>query len=202
MIRNIRMLQHSTARQHQTKISRVTAFPTKLQVCQADSDQPAHALNLIRVFAVHAVGRQRRIWSDCADTQSDLSLRCCVPALMFPQGIAERRKLRQICISALSDQIFIQYFLRCPVILMADCKDPSQITRWRRLIWHALSTWCPILMVYNWHAALINWHLAQREKIYILIYACKAKIKVIMCIHAVRLELFGQPLTRLCGCVY
>ena len=49
-----------------------------------DSDQPGHPPSLISVFAVHSVGswgpklsscRQRRLWSDGADTQADMSLR-------------------------------------------------------------------------------------------------------------------------------
>ena len=49
-----------------------------------DSDQPGHPPSLIRVFAVHSMGSwgpklsscgQRRLWSDWASPQSDLSLR-------------------------------------------------------------------------------------------------------------------------------
>ena len=49
-----------------------------------DSDQPGHLLRLIRVFAVPLMGSsgpklsscgQRRLWSDRADAQADLSLR-------------------------------------------------------------------------------------------------------------------------------
>ena len=49
-----------------------------------DSDQPGHAPSLIRVFAVHVkkawvlsypLSPQRRLWSDWADAQADLSLR-------------------------------------------------------------------------------------------------------------------------------
>ena len=49
-----------------------------------DSDQPGHLPSLIRVFAVRSMGsygsklsscRQRRLWSDWADAQADLSLR-------------------------------------------------------------------------------------------------------------------------------
>ena len=47
-----------------------------------DSDQPAHPRSLIRVFTGHSLGSQgskassggqRRLWSDCADVQADLS---------------------------------------------------------------------------------------------------------------------------------
>ena len=49
-----------------------------------DLDQPGHPPSLIRVFAVHSIGSlgpkvsscgQRRLWSDWADAQADLSLR-------------------------------------------------------------------------------------------------------------------------------
>ena len=49
-----------------------------------DSDQPGHLPSLIRVFAVHMkkawvlsypLSAQRRLWSDWADAQADLSLR-------------------------------------------------------------------------------------------------------------------------------
>ena len=46
-----------------------------------DSDQPAHQHSLIKVFAGQSIGSQgskaiqRALWSDCADTQADLSLR-------------------------------------------------------------------------------------------------------------------------------
>ena len=49
-----------------------------------DSDQPGHPPGLNRVFAVHMkkawvlsypVSAQRRLWSDWADAQADLSLR-------------------------------------------------------------------------------------------------------------------------------
>ena len=49
-----------------------------------DSDQPGHPPILIRVFALHSMGSQgpkvsscgqRRLWSDWADAQADLSLR-------------------------------------------------------------------------------------------------------------------------------
>ena len=48
------------------------------------SDQPAHSRSLLRILAWHSVDSeeskvsscgQRRLWSDCADAQSDLSLR-------------------------------------------------------------------------------------------------------------------------------
>ena len=58
--------------------------PTKWHVCPVNSDQPRHPPNLIRVFAVcmkkawvlsYTLSAQRRLWSDWADAQADLSLR-------------------------------------------------------------------------------------------------------------------------------
>ena len=55
----------------------MTCAPSK------DSDQPGHPPSLIRVFAVHIkkawvfsypLNAQRRLWSDWADAQADLSL--------------------------------------------------------------------------------------------------------------------------------
>ena len=55
-----------------------------MTVCPANSDQPGHPPSLIRVFAVRSIGSsgpklspwgQRRLWSDWADAQADLSLR-------------------------------------------------------------------------------------------------------------------------------
>ena len=59
---------------------------THLRTCapSKDSDQPAHLRSLTRNFTVRILDsqgcevsscRQRRLWSDCADVQSDLSLR-------------------------------------------------------------------------------------------------------------------------------
>ena len=52
-------------------------------LCSEDSDQPGHPPSLTRVFAVHMkkawvlsypLSAQRRLWSDWADAQADLSL--------------------------------------------------------------------------------------------------------------------------------
>ena len=59
---------------------------TSLRTCapSEDSDQPAHWRSLIRIFSGCILNRQwcsssscgqRRLWSDCADAQSDLCLR-------------------------------------------------------------------------------------------------------------------------------
>ena len=65
-------LSHSTK-----KTNKMTCAPSK------DSDQPGHLCSLYRVFAVCSKGnwgtkisscKQRRLWSDWADTQADLSL--------------------------------------------------------------------------------------------------------------------------------
>ena len=60
------------------KTNKMTCAPSE------DSDQPGHPPSLIRVFAVrmkkawvlsYPMSAQRRLWSDWADTQADLSLR-------------------------------------------------------------------------------------------------------------------------------
>ena len=59
---------------------------TYLRTCapSEDSDQPVHSRSLIRIFTGHILDRegckvsscrQRRLWSDCADAQADLSFR-------------------------------------------------------------------------------------------------------------------------------
>ena len=59
---------------------------------QRRSDQPGHPPSLIRVFAVRTVGRwgpnvsscgQRRLWSDWADVQAELSLRWVGAEVIF-----------------------------------------------------------------------------------------------------------------------
>ena len=59
------------------KTNKMTCVPSK------DSDQPGHLPSLIRVFTVRSMGsegpkvfscRQRRLWSDWANAQADLSL--------------------------------------------------------------------------------------------------------------------------------
>ena len=56
--------------------------PTKWHAPSKDSDQPGHPPSLIRVFVVpmkklwilrYPVSAQRRLWSDCANAQADLS---------------------------------------------------------------------------------------------------------------------------------
>ena len=60
------------------KTNKMACAPTE------DSDQPGHPPSLIRVFLVrmrkawvlsYPLSAQRRLWSDCADAQADLSLR-------------------------------------------------------------------------------------------------------------------------------
>ena len=57
--------------------------PTNNCAPNEDSDQPGHPPSLIRVFAArmkkpwtftYPLSTQRRLWSDCADAQADLSL--------------------------------------------------------------------------------------------------------------------------------
>ena len=56
--------------------------PPKWHVCPAKTDQPGHPPSLIRVFAIrmkkawvlsYPLSAQRRLWSDWADPQADLS---------------------------------------------------------------------------------------------------------------------------------
>ena len=65
-------------------LSRLMTKPTMWLCAQRDSDQPGHPPSLIRVFAVcmkkpwvlsYPLSTQRRLWSDWADAQADLSLR-------------------------------------------------------------------------------------------------------------------------------
>ena len=65
-------------------LSRDMTKPTKWLCASEDSDQPGHPPSLIRVFAVrmkkawvlsYPFSAQRRLWSDWADSQADLSLR-------------------------------------------------------------------------------------------------------------------------------
>ena len=63
-----------------------------------DSDQPGHPPSLIRVFTVRIkkawvindlLSTQRRLWSDWADAQADLSLRCArMPFSRFIHALA------------------------------------------------------------------------------------------------------------------
>ena len=67
-------------------IKRATTWQNQQSDCapSEDSDQPGHPPSLIRVFAVrmkktwvlsYPLSAQRRLWSDWADAQADLSLR-------------------------------------------------------------------------------------------------------------------------------
>ena len=71
---------------HWNKRTREKCLVTKQSECapSEDSDQPGHPTSLIRVFAVrmkkawtlsYPLSAQRRLWSDWAVTQADLSLR-------------------------------------------------------------------------------------------------------------------------------
>ena len=67
------------------QMSRRMTKPTKWRAPNEDSDQPGHPPSLIRVFTVHKkkasvlsypLSAQQRLWSDWADAQANLSLRC------------------------------------------------------------------------------------------------------------------------------
>ena len=85
-----------------------------------DSDQPGHPPSLIRVFAVrmkkawvlsHPLSAQRRLWSDWADAQTDLSLRWVhMPFCRL------RHALGQICMGSRKNEFFR--------------RNPSQICSW------------------------------------------------------------------------
>ena len=67
------------------KMSRLVTKPTKMACAPSeDSDQPGHPPSLISVFAIrmkkawvfsYPLSAQRRLWSDWANVQADLSLR-------------------------------------------------------------------------------------------------------------------------------
>ena len=63
-----------------------------------DSDQPGHPPSLIRVFAVrmNPMSAQRRLWSDWADNQADLSLRW---AHTYYVGFVMSRLMWSTCMS-------------------------------------------------------------------------------------------------------
>ena len=70
--------QHNKYEPSRDKTNKVACAPSE------DSDQPGHPPSLIRVFAVsmkkawvlsYPLSAQRRLWSDWADAQADLSLR-------------------------------------------------------------------------------------------------------------------------------
>ena len=85
------IMPHSNALSDDTLISLFMTYEppldkTNTMICATskDSDQPGHPPSLIRVFAVRSMGNkgpnlsscgQRRLWSDWADVQPDLSLR-------------------------------------------------------------------------------------------------------------------------------
>ena len=89
-----------------------------------DSDQPGHPLSLIRVFAMrmkkawvlsYPLSAQRRLWSDWADAQADLSLRWAHSHFV---GIVMRRLILYKYISlCTSDRVFpfsikLQHYFR------------------------------------------------------------------------------------------
>ena len=116
-----------------------------------DSDQPWHPPSLIRVFAVcmrtawvlsYPLSAQRRLWSDWADAQADLSLRWAqghfvgfvmrrlilntmhyiwtASSEFGTYRLGEPRRLRRACASAQSRQN-----LRCSLIQAVSQEEPS-----------------------------------------------------------------------------
>ena len=81
-----------------SNLSHLMTKPTKWRAPSEDSDQPGHPPSLIRVFAVrmkknwvlsYPLSTLRRLWSDLADAQADLSL-CWVhmPFCWFCHAVA------------------------------------------------------------------------------------------------------------------
>ena len=87
-----------------------------------DSDQPGHPPSLIRVFAVHMkkawvlsypLSAQRRLWSDWADAQADLSLRWAhMPFCWFCHEVAPII-LTNLCMAKATEQsLYTQWRIR------------------------------------------------------------------------------------------
>ena len=124
-----------------------------------DSDQPWHLPSLIRVFAVrmkkhwalnYPLSTQRRVWSDWADAQADLSLRCahgpfcwfchevahirhqCPCKSQFPSSLVMAQRL------AHKQKVFIMHF---NAATMASCFEcylpiiPSLTAKEQRMLW-------------------------------------------------------------------
>ena len=83
---DIKMTEKQTPNSFQRVVFEPRHVKTNKMACapSEDSDQPGHPRSLIRVFAVrmkkpwvlsYPVSAQRRLWSDWADAQADLSLR-------------------------------------------------------------------------------------------------------------------------------
>ena len=81
------------------EISHLVTKPIVACAPSEDSDQPGHPPSLIRVFAVrmkkawivsYPLSAQRRLWSDWADAQADLSLRWAhMPLCWFCHEVAQ-----------------------------------------------------------------------------------------------------------------
>ena len=117
------------------KMSRSTTKPIKWHVRPA-KDRPGHSPNLIRYFAVrvkkpwvlsYPLSAQRRLWSDWADAQADLSLRWVhMPFLWFC------RALTQIIVNT-------AHLKRLPLFGVDNGEEESKINKWKR---RGLAFWC------------------------------------------------------------
>ena len=94
-------------------MSRLMTKPTKWSLRLAKTDQPGHPPNLIIVFDVRSVGRQgpklsscgqRKLWSDWADAQADLSLRWAHMPFSFFLSLIQ-------CISLNNYAVISRFFL-------------------------------------------------------------------------------------------
>ena len=110
-----------------------------------DSDQPGHPPSLIRVFAVHMkkawvlsypLSAQRRLWSDWADAQADLSLRWAqislgIRPVWSESSLSVWRKLGSLATH------------------WAPSEDSDQTGRMPRLIW-VFAGHIATLLVFSW----------------------------------------------------
>ena len=113
----LKSLDYTTSVMHSIFEMAVWKNPRKLRLISAaswqnqqsdcapseDSDQPGHLPSLIRVFAVcmkkawvlsYSLSAQRRLWTDWADAQADLSLRWAHNHIV---GFVMRRLIRSLC---------------------------------------------------------------------------------------------------------
>ena len=100
----------------QDKINKMTCAPSE------DSDQPGHPPSLIRVFAVRMkkpwvlidpLSVQRRLWSDWADAQADLSLRWAHGSFLL---VLSLWRLSYVCLSDIRLSLFYVFYM-CRIYL-------------------------------------------------------------------------------------
>ena len=130
------------------KTNKMTCAPSE------DSDQPGHSPSLIRVFAVrmkkawvlsYPLSAQGRLWSDWADAQADLSLRCA--HIHFVGFVMRRLKLcfRCSCYSTRTGR-GLNYTKKLSSVSVhlyipkesspSRARIPDIVNLWLILIWH------------------------------------------------------------------